>query len=217
MIVNSAAYANTIDRHYKDQSATSATNKNGVDSSVESEASVVDISEEARKASASSEPPTKFVMLDSFGSPAHRIPPQPSSALEEMIYHRGSQTIDFTQTPARWPSNNEVLDYDKWLEYEKELDKQTDDRIKIYEQSMLAGLSKEEIIKEIDKYNSTLHPRYIHRTEVEKRTIDIERPPFKLPPSGSYTDNIMNKRAESFQIMVKGMSKNPAMINMYMS
>lgn len=174
------------------------------------------LSEEALRALREGTPSKNIRYLDTFGSTAHRNPPQPSSALEEMVYRRGGQKIDFiTQTPPRWPDNNQILDYNKWLEYEKEIDKHTNDRIEIYEKSMLEGLSKEEIIKKIDAYNSTLGPRYFHEISVEDRPNDIERPKFQLPPKGDYTPDIMDHRKTSYDTMITAMVVNLKSLKAY--
>lgn len=171
------------------------------------QSAVVTLSDAAISAAKSDGAPQKYVMFDSFGTSAHRNPPQPSSALEEMIYARGAQRIDFTQVPPRWPDNNQVLDYETWLTYEKEIDQHTNDRIEIYEQSMIAGRSNEEIIKKIEQYNSTLGPRYYHSTSVEDRADDIVRPKNQLPPAGSYTPDMQKIREQSYGEMVSAMTK----------
>lgn len=171
------------------------------------QSTVVSLSDAAINAAKHDSAPQKYVMFDSFGTQAHRIPPQPSSALEEMIYARGAQRIDFTQVPARWPDNNQVLDYETWLSYEKEIDQHTNQRIEIYEQAMVAGLSKEEIIQKIEQYNSTLNSHYYHSTAVEDRADDIERPKNQLPPAGSSTPDILKIREQSYGEMVSAMSK----------
>lgn len=175
--------------------------------SQEPQSAIVTLSDAAIRATKNEGAPQKYVMFDSFGTSAHRNPPQPSSALEEMIYARGAQRIDFTQVPPRWPDNNQVLDYETWLTYEKEIDQHTNDRIEIYEQSMIAGRSKEEIIKKIEQYNSTLSPRYYHSTSVEDRADDIERPKNQLPPAGSYTPDMVRIREQSYGEMVSAMTK----------
>ncbi|KOO58750.1 hypothetical protein WH43_07920 [Rheinheimera sp. KL1] len=168
--------------------------------------SVVTLSDKALKASASGASAKDIRIPDGFGSTSHRIPPQPSSALEEMVYGRGGQTIDFTTLPPRWPADNKVLDYQTWLNYEKEIDKQTNDRIEIYERAIEAGLSKEEIIEQIKSYNNKLHPRYFHNSSVAERPGDIERELYKTPPKGSFTPDIMVQRQADYETMVYSMT-----------
>lgn len=168
--------------------------------------SVVTLSDKALKASASGASAKDIRIPDGFGSTSHRIPPQPSSALEEMVYGRGGQTIDFTKSPPRWPADNKVLDYQTWLNYEKEIDQQTNDRIEIYERAIEAGLSKEDIIEQIKSYNNTLHPRYFHNSSVADRPDDIERELYKTPPKGSFTPNIMVQRQADYDTMVHSMT-----------
>lgn len=188
---------------------------NPSDQSQAPQSAVVSLSDAAIRAAKHDGAPQKYVMFDSFGTPAHRNPPQPSSALEEMIYARGAQRIDFTQAPPRWPDNNQVLDYETWLTYEKEIDQHTNDRIEIYEQAMVGGLSKEEIIKKIEQYNSTLGPRYYHSTSVEDRADDIERPKNQLPPAGSATPDILKIREQSYGEMVSAMTKVRKILQSY--
>ena len=168
--------------------------------------SVVTLSDKALKASASGASAKDIRIPDGFGSTSHRIPPQPSSALEEMVYGRGGQTIDFTKSPPRWPADNKVLDYQTWLNYEKEIDQQTNDRIEIYERAIEVGLSKEDIIEQIKSYNNTLHPRYFHNSSVAERPDDIERELHKTPPKGSFTPNIMVQRQADYDTMVHSMT-----------
>jgi hypothetical protein len=169
----------------------------------------VSLSKEAMQALREGTRAKNIRYLDTFGSTAHRNPPQPSSALEEMVYRRGGQKIDFiTQNPPRWPDSNQILDYNLWLEYEKEIDQHTNTRIEIYEKAMLEGLSKEQIIKKIEQYNSTLGPRYFHEISVEDRPDDIERPKFQLPPKGDYTPDLMEHRKSSYDRMITAMVVN---------
>lgn len=185
------------------------------DQSPAPQSAVVRLSDAAIRAAKQDDAPQKYVMFDSFGTPAHRNPPQPSSALEEMIYARGAQRIDFTQAPPRWPDNHQVLNDETWLTYEQEIDQHTNDRIEIYEQAMVAGLSKEEIIKKIEQYNRTLGTRYYHSTAVEERAEDIERPKNQLPPTGSSTPDILRIREQSYGEMVSAMTKVRKMLRSY--
>lgn len=166
----------------------------------------VQISSAGSAAAKTGAAPAKYMMLDVFGTEAHRSPPQPASALEEMIYARGGQKIDFTQVPPRWPDNNQVLNYNSWLDYEKELDKQTEARIDIYEKAMLAGRSKQEIIEQIEQYNSSLGRRYYHSTAVEDRPNDIEREKYQLPPAGTARHEVTARRDEAYHQMVNAMT-----------
>lgn len=181
----------------------------------ENQSSVVTLSEDALRLSEATAPTKKSMLLNVFGTPQHKIPPQPSSALEDMVYARGGQHIDFTQSPPVWPSDNKALDYNDWLNYEKELDKQTSDRIDIYERSIVAGLSKDEIVAEIKKYNDTLHPRYFHSTSVEKRPNDIERPLYEKPPTGTYLPEVVAQRQNNYEHMVTAMSRSVKDIKKY--
>lgn len=198
-----SSIANT---HSIGQTTTSSSN-NMKEKVEESQSSIVTLSEDAIRASQSGASEKGVRMLDVFVTTPRRLPPQPSSALEEMVYARGGQQIDFTKSPPTWPSDDKALNYDDWLKYEKELDKQTDDRIDIYERSVLAGLSKEEIVSEIKKYNETLHPRYIHNASVEERPNDIERPLYEKPPTGSKRPEVMDQRQNDYANMVTGMTR----------
>lgn len=181
----------------------------------ENQSSVVQLSEEAVRASYSGAPAKDSMTFNVFGIAQHRLPPQPSSALEDMVYRRGGQHIDFTQLPPVWPSDNKVLNSADWLHYEEELDKQTNDRIDIYERAMVAGLSKEEIIAEIKQYNASLHPRYSHSTFVENRPNDIERPLYERPPAG--TQLSLTERQNDYDNMVTGMARALKEIKKYLT
>lgn len=181
----------------------------------ENQSSIVTLSEDAARLSESAASVKKSMLLNVFGTPQHKIPPQPSSALEDMVYARGGQKIDFTQSLPVWPSDNKALNYNDWLNYEKELDEQTNDRIDIYKRSIVAGLSKEEIVAEIKKYNDTLHPRYFHSTSVEKRPNDIERPLYEKPPTGTQLPEVITKRQSNYEHMVTAMTRSVKDIKKY--
>ncbi|MGY5797736.1 hypothetical protein [Rheinheimera faecalis] len=182
----------------------------------ETPSSIVKLSDEAIRSSQSGASAKDIRIPDVFGSTSHRIPPQPASALEEMVYGRGGQKIDFTASPPRWPTDNKVLDYQTWLNYEKEIDKQTNDRIEIYERAIETGLSKEEIIEQIKSYNNKLHPRYFHNSSVADRPDDIERELYKTPPKGSFTPDIMTQRQADYDTMVNSMTKHVKEMKKYM-
>ncbi|WP_186505516.1 hypothetical protein [Neptunicella marina] len=65
-------------------------------------------------------------------------------------------SVDTYSVPHRFADTGAPLDFETWLQREKEIDKVVEQRVDIFNQSKAAGLSDDEILDKLKQFDATL-------------------------------------------------------------
>lgn len=128
---------------------------------------IVTISEKALELQKSYNGTPAFLIKDAYVSAPHRLAPDPATPLEDMVHRRDGLRINTETNPPRWMDSADIVNYDEWLKSEQMIDKHVDDRIAIFKKGKAEGLSDNQIIQQIEDYNSILPDRFHHDTKVQ--------------------------------------------------
>lgn len=128
---------------------------------------IVNISEKALELQKSYNGTPAFLIKDAYVSAPHRLAPDPATPLEDMVYRRDGLRINTETNPPRWMDSTDIVNYDEWLKSEQMIDQHVDKRIAIFKEGKAEGLTDNQIIQQIEDYNSTLPDRFHHDTKVQ--------------------------------------------------
>lgn len=128
---------------------------------------IVHISDKALELQKSYNATPAFLIKDAYVSAPHRLPPDPATPLEDMVYRRDGLRINTETNPPRWMDSTDIVNYDEWLKSEQLIDQHVDKRIALFKEGKAEGLSDSQIIQQIEDYNSTLPDRFHHDTKVQ--------------------------------------------------
>ena len=109
--------------------------------------------------------------VEFFTGPAHRIPPEGASLLEEMAYRRDAIRLDTRSRPYRFADSGAELTQESWLAAEQIIDQRVDGRIAAYNRARADGLGNDQIRARIEAYNGSLSPAFSHQADLAEGLI----------------------------------------------
>lgn len=170
---------------------------------------IVTLSEKALELQKSYNGTPAFLIKDAYVSAPHRLAPDPATPLEDMVYRRDGLRINTETNPPRWMDSTDIVNYDEWLKSEQMIDQHVDKRIAIFKEGKAEGLTDDQIIQNIEDYNSLLPDRFHHDTQIKMDLGVIFRSKeWTGVTDESLTSSLDSRRRESYeQLYTKATAK----------